>query len=69
MAIINVIYRTQLLERGMPDVPGWYFRRRYQDIRSHWRPVKVPSRQAENRDRTAAYEWYGPINFPEDLDG
>lgn len=50
---------------GVPVQPGWYFRRRLNDRRSRWLPVKVPSLAADRRDRTALYEWHGPLVLPE----
>lgn len=47
-----------------PTLPGWYWRRRYNDNRSKWKPIKVPSREACNIDKTAIYEWAGPIREP-----
>lgn len=47
-----------------PSKPGWYWRRRLNDGRSTWKPILIPSPDAERIDPTATYEYVGPIPEP-----
>lgn len=48
-----------------PRRHGWYWRRRKDDLRSHWKPIQIPSLDAERIDSTGTYE-YVRIPMPVD---